>query len=270
MDTVDVMVETYKLQGALKVTKKVLEKLNRNDLVQNLPDVSSGPEESVDVSDVGKTSENRGTPSSQSKVEEIQQLLRELNLLALDPLRVQRRDLMKYSCELTLDTNTAHKNLKLSDNNRTVTLVLEEQPYPDHPERFICAQLLCRDGLTGRCYWEVERRGDVHISVSYRGISRGGGSENCEFGCNDQSWRLWCSDGGYSVWHNRRVTSISSSSVSDRVAVYVDCPAGSLSFYTVSSDSLIHIYTFKTTFTQRLYPGFGIQFPGSSVSLCSL
>ncbi|KAF1394430.1 hypothetical protein PFLUV_G00000190 [Perca fluviatilis] len=43
-DTVDVMVKTYHLQGALKVTKKVLEKINRNDLVQSLPDTSSGPE----------------------------------------------------------------------------------------------------------------------------------------------------------------------------------------------------------------------------------
>ncbi|XP_039668641.1 E3 ubiquitin-protein ligase TRIM21-like isoform X3 [Perca fluviatilis] len=44
-DTVDVMVKTYQLQGALKVTKKVLEKINRNDLVQSLPHTSSGPED---------------------------------------------------------------------------------------------------------------------------------------------------------------------------------------------------------------------------------
>ncbi|XP_039678967.1 NACHT, LRR and PYD domains-containing protein 12-like isoform X2 [Perca fluviatilis] len=66
-DTVTVMVKTYHLHGALKVTKKVLEMINRNDLVQSLPDTSSGPEDSVDVSDVGETSQNRGTPSSQSK-----------------------------------------------------------------------------------------------------------------------------------------------------------------------------------------------------------
>uniref|UniRef100_A0A8D0D9I5 B30.2/SPRY domain-containing protein n=1 Tax=Sander lucioperca TaxID=283035 RepID=A0A8D0D9I5_SANLU len=155
-----------------------------------------------------------------------------------------------------------------SDNNRKVTRVEEDQSYPDHPERFDYCQLLCRDGLTGRCYWEVERRGEVDISVSYRGIRRRGDSRDCLFGYNDQSWSLFCSDVGYSVWHNNRGTSISSSSVSGRVAVYVDCPAGSLSFYSVSSDSLIHIYTFNTTFTQTLYPGFGS--PGSSVSLSPL
>ncbi|KAF1371481.1 hypothetical protein PFLUV_G00277730 [Perca fluviatilis] len=66
-DTVDVMVKTYHLHGALKVTKKVLEKINRNDLMQSLPDTSSGPEESVDVNDVERRPENRGIPSSQSK-----------------------------------------------------------------------------------------------------------------------------------------------------------------------------------------------------------
>ncbi|XP_035849407.1 NACHT, LRR and PYD domains-containing protein 12-like [Sander lucioperca] len=195
-----------------------------------------------------------------------------LDTLRLDHGGEQRLkpDLRKYSCQLTLDTNTVNRYLKLSDNNKKVTLVEEEHPYPDHPERFdIWPQLLCRDGLTGRCYWEVETRGDVNISVSYRGIRRRGHSRDCMFGCNDQSWSLICSDVAYSVCHNNRETSISSSSVSGRVAVYVDCPAGSLSFYSVSSDSLIHLHTFNTTFTQPLYPGFGI-WPGSSVSLSPL
>ncbi|CAI5682229.1 unnamed protein product [Oreochromis niloticus] len=45
-----------------------------------------------------------------------------------------------------------------------------------------------------------------------------------------------------------------------RAAVYVDCPAGTLSFYRVSSDSLIHLHTFNTTFTEPLYPGFGFEY----------
>ncbi|XP_039674633.1 tripartite motif-containing protein 65-like [Perca fluviatilis] len=207
----------------------------------------------------------------------------------LDTLRVEPAGvrwltpgLRKYSCELTIDTNTVNRNLKLSDN-RKVTYVKEDQSYPDHPARFdYWEQLLCRDGLTGRCYWEVERSGGVEISVNYSGISRRGDRDDCVFGCNDQSWSLRCSDDyGYSVWHNKRrafisspsfsgrvasvfgrvasvsgrVAAISSPSFPDRVAVYVDCPAGSLSFYRVSPDSLIHLHTFNTTFTQPLYPG---------------
>ncbi|KAL7383098.1 hypothetical protein ABVT39_004793 [Epinephelus coioides] len=201
----------------------------------------------------------------------------------LDTLRVEPAGvrwltpgLRKYSCELTIDTNTVNRHLKLSDNNRKVTRVEEDQSYPDHPDRFdLCPQLLCRTGLTGRCYWEVEWRGGVYISVSYRGIRRRGDSEDCAFGWNDQSWSLSCSDGGYTVWHNKRRTFSSSSSSSSsfssgRAAVYVDCPAGTLSFFTVSSDTLIHLHTFNTTFTEPLYPGFGVWSPGSSVSLCSL
>ncbi|XP_062293711.1 stonustoxin subunit alpha-like [Scomber scombrus] len=187
----------------------------------------------------------------------------------------------KHFCliTLTLDTNTVNRNLKLSDNNRKVTDVREDQSYPDHPDRFDnLLQLLCSNGLTGRCYWEVEWRGRVNLSVSYRGIHRKGKDDDCEFGCNDQSWRLTCSDAqGYSVHHNKRETSISSSSsssssssVSNRVAVYVDCPAGTLSFYRVSSDTLIHLHTFNTTFTEPLYAGFMFQSYGSSVSLCPL
>ncbi|XP_029939818.1 stonustoxin subunit beta-like, partial [Salarias fasciatus] len=154
-----------------------------------------------------------------------------------------------------------------------------------HPHRFDdCPQLLCRNDLSGRCYWEVEWSGPVSISVSYRGIRRKGDSEECRFGRNYHSWSLECY-GGYSVCHNNRETLLSlssfssssfisssaySSSASGRVAVYVDCPAGSLSFFRVSSDSLIHLYTFNTTFTQPLTAGFGLLDSGCSVSLCPL
>uniref|UniRef100_A0AAQ4RNP9 B30.2/SPRY domain-containing protein n=1 Tax=Gasterosteus aculeatus aculeatus TaxID=481459 RepID=A0AAQ4RNP9_GASAC len=189
-----------------------------------------------------------------------------------DGVRWLTPGLRKYSCELTIDTNTVNTHLKLSDNNRKVTRVEEDQSYPDHPDRFdVYHQLLCRTGLTGRCYWEVEWRGNVYVSVSYRGIRRKGHSRDCLFGYKDQSWSLMCSDGGYFVRHNNTVTDItsSSSSSSGRVAVYVDCPAGSLSFYRVSSDTLIHLHTFSTTFTEPLYPGFRF-WSGSSVSLCPL
>ncbi|XP_025761393.1 protein NLRC3-like [Oreochromis niloticus] len=198
-----------------------------------------------------------------------------LETLRVEPAGVRwlRPGLRKYSCQLTIDTNTVHTNLKLSDNKRKVTHVEEVHLYPDHPDRFdVHPQLLCRNGLTGRCYWEVEWKGDVDISVTYRKIRRKSGSDNCSFGWNDQSWSLSCSDDGYSVCHNNRETSISSSfsssSVSNRVAVYVDCPAGTLSFYRVSSDTLIHLHTFNTTFTEPLCPGFRVWFPGSSVFVC--
>ncbi|XP_029904270.1 NLR family CARD domain-containing protein 3-like [Myripristis murdjan] len=176
--------------------------------------------------------------------------------------------LRKYSCELKLDTNTANRNLVLSEDNRKVTAVEEEQPYPDHPERFDYRwQILCSDGLTGRCYWEVEWRVEVSIAVTYRGISRRGDSDDSALGFNENSWSLYCYNVGFTARHNNRTTVIPAPSSSKRVAVYLDWPAGSLSFYSVSSDTLIHLHTFNSTFTQPLYPGFKVGF-GSSVSLC--
>ncbi|XP_010787039.1 neoverrucotoxin subunit beta-like, partial [Notothenia coriiceps] len=198
------------------------------------------------------------------------------------------------SCDLTIDTNTLNRNLKLCESNRKVIHVKEEEPYPDHPDRFdFWPQLMCENALTGRCYWEVDWTLGVYLSLSYRGISRRGDRENCRFGENDRSWCLDCFDGRpYSVCHNKTEMlssspfyysfpsavyscptssqpSSSPSLISDRLAVYLDYPAGSLSFYSISSDTLTHIHTFRTTFTEPLYPGFTV-WSGSSVSLCSL
>ncbi|KAM3842668.1 NLR family CARD domain-containing protein 3-like [Diretmus argenteus] len=173
--------------------------------------------------------------------------------------------------------NTAHRRLSLSENYRKVTVVREDQQHPDHPERFIyMIQVLCRDGLTGRCYFEAEWEGGVGIGMTYRGISRRGEGNDSMIGGNHESWSLICYEGGgysnnrYDVYHNNIITDIPiSSSSSKRVGVYLDWPAGTLSFYTVTSDSLIHLHTFTSTFTEPLYPGFRFWFVlGSSVSLC--
>ncbi|CAL8328659.1 unnamed protein product [Merluccius merluccius] len=191
-----------------------------------------------------------------------------------------RPGVQKYACGLTLDPNTAGRRLSLSEDHRKVKWVEEDQSHPDHPERFDSRpQVLCREGLTGRCYWEVERRGVVDIGVTYRGITRRGEGGDSALGGNNKSWSLYCNDYGYTARYNDSYTDIRlPSSVSTRVGVYVDRPAGSLSFYTVSpgvggsSHTLTHIHTFWTTFTQEdLLPGFRFwSGPGSSVSLCEL
>ncbi|XP_052358018.1 NLR family CARD domain-containing protein 3-like isoform X4 [Oncorhynchus keta] len=175
----------------------------------------------------------------------------------------------KYVCDLTLDPNTVNRRLSLSEENRKVTWRREKQPYPDHPERFEdWGQVLCRQGLTGRCYWEVEwSGGGADVGVTYKGISRRGRVEDCGLGYNDKSWSLFCSDNSYSASHNNNPTTIDvPSSSSHRVGVYLDWPAGTLSFYRASSDTLTHLITFTSTFTEPLYPGFWVC-DESSVSL---
>ncbi|XP_024144841.2 NLR family CARD domain-containing protein 3 isoform X1 [Oryzias melastigma] len=196
-----------------------------------------------------------------------------LDTLRVDPAGEEwlTPGLKKYSCQLSIDTNTVSRMIELSDNNSRMTRVDVLQPYPDHDDRFDLFQLLCRDALSGRCYWEVEWSGRVDVAVSYKGIKRKGDSDDRWFGFNDQSWMLCCDDTGYSIWHRNEnvfVPSSSLSSSSNKVAVYVDYPAGILSFFEVS-DTLIHLHTFNTTFTGPLYPGFGFEFrPGSWLSLC--
>uniref|UniRef100_A0AAZ3STW6 Uncharacterized protein n=1 Tax=Oncorhynchus tshawytscha TaxID=74940 RepID=A0AAZ3STW6_ONCTS len=179
--------------------------------------------------------------------------------------------LRKYVCDLTLDPNTVFRQLSLSEENRKVTHMGEVQPYPDHPERFEgCGQVLCRERQMGSCYWEVEWSGRrVDIGVTYKGISRREGGDDCWIGYNYKSWSLRCSDNSYSAWHNNNSTTIDvRPSSSHRVGVYLDWPAGTLSFYRVSSDTLTHLYTFTSTFIDYLYPGFHLWYYDASASLC--
>lgn len=187
--------------------------------------------------------------------------------------------LKKYACVIEFDPNTAHRNLQLSDDNRKVTVVREEQPYPDHPDRFdyCCWQLLGRTALTGRSYWEVKREGSAVIAVSYKRISRKGPTADCRLGWNDQCWSLVCTERKYSFWHNKKETVYTmpyASLMSSRVGVYVDVPAGIVSFFAVAGDELYHLHTFQTTFTAPLYPAFGFGFGywsyDSTVSLCEV
>ncbi|XP_048050881.1 NACHT, LRR and PYD domains-containing protein 12-like isoform X2 [Megalobrama amblycephala] len=193
-----------------------------------------------------------------------------LNLEHGNPFRITP-GLRKYACDLTLDPNTAHTQLILSEENRKATRVEEKQPYPDHPERFENnEQVLCQESLTGRCYWEAEWSGfKADVAVAYKGISRKGVSD-CWFGNSDISWSLFCTGNGFHVWHVNKSTYVPAPSPpSNRVGVYVDMSAGTLSFYSVSdTHTLTHLHTFNTTFTEPLYAGFKAY--DASVSLCQI
>ncbi|XP_067224651.1 tripartite motif-containing protein 16-like protein [Chanodichthys erythropterus] len=189
-----------------------------------------------------------------------------------------RKEFLLYSHRITLDLNTVNKNLRLSEENRVITGGTL-QSYPDHPDRFDgYAQVLCRESVSDRrSYWEVEWSGyGVSISVSYKSISRKGLDGKSGFGYNDRSWSLTCYRSSYSFRHNNiwtelPVKPIISRTVNGknhyRVGVYVDHSAGTLSFYSVSGDTMILIHTVQTTFTQPLYPGFGLIITESSVKL---
>ncbi|KAL7864151.1 hypothetical protein AOLI_G00155710 [Acnodon oligacanthus] len=180
-----------------------------------------------------------------------------------------REDFLQYFVPLSLDPNTAHKNLRLSEENRAVSCDLEPQPYPDSPERFDWwAQVLSREALSGRCYWEAQWTGlyGADIAVSYGDISRKGEGDNCGFGYNKQCWSLDCSISRYAFVHNNEETEISVPT-SHRIGVYLNYRAGLLSFYSVSEDSMTLLHRVETRFTQPVNAGFGL-YGGSTAKIC--
>uniref|UniRef100_A0A8B9H728 NACHT, LRR and PYD domains-containing protein 12-like n=1 Tax=Astyanax mexicanus TaxID=7994 RepID=A0A8B9H728_ASTMX len=194
-----------------------------------------------------------------------------LGTLKLDNCGEQRvaPGLKKYACKLTMDQKTANVHLALSDGNKKITLVEESQTYPEDKLRFKHKrQVLCKETLSGRCYWEVEWIRGAVIGVTYKGISRKGSRNDCLFGHSKKSWSISCSEDGCLAWHNNKNTNVTNIT-SKKVGVFLDCPAGTLSFYTISSEEHkpTRIHTFCSTFTEDLYAGFGLEKAGSSVSL---
>ncbi|XP_044225402.1 tripartite motif-containing protein 16-like [Thunnus albacares] len=197
----------------------------------------------------------------------------EVDVLLSEPEPKTRAEFLKYSREITLDPNTANTHLLLSDGNRKATLKKEEQSYSSHPDRFNgYRQVLSRESLTGRCYWEVEWRGGgggVDVAVAYKNISRAGNSNEFVFGYNNKSWALFCSTNSYTFWFNNVSTHVSGPG-SSRVGVYLDHRAGILSFYSVS-ETMTLLHRVQTTFTQPLYAGLRLCYSyGVTAEFCKL
>uniref|UniRef100_A0A7N8XYF0 E3 ubiquitin/ISG15 ligase TRIM25-like n=1 Tax=Mastacembelus armatus TaxID=205130 RepID=A0A7N8XYF0_9TELE len=182
-------------------------------------------------------------------------VLTEVDVLLPQPEPKTRAGFLQYSQDITLDPNTAHTQLLLSEGNRKATVIFQQQSYSSHPDRFTyCRQVLSRESLTGRCYWEVEwSRKRVSVAVTYKNISRAGNLDKCRFGVNDKSWALFCRQNRYEFRYNKIKTPVSGPQ-SSRVGVYLDHRAGVLSFYSVS-ETMTLLHRVQTTFTQPLYAG---------------
>ncbi|XP_063323114.1 neoverrucotoxin subunit alpha-like [Pelmatolapia mariae] len=194
-----------------------------------------------------------------------------------------RTDFIWYACDLSLDPNTANYSLTLSDDHKKVTTG-ETQSYPDLPERFAkVPQVLCREGLTGHHYWEVEwsdRYSDwLGLGAAYKRISRKGEEAVAALGFNAFSWYFghWAlpnNESDYSTalttWYDNKRSTPSAVSATgwNRVGVYLDWQAGTLSFYQVLSNKLTHIHTFRNKFTEPVYPAFWIRNPDNYMALC--
>lgn len=180
------------------------------------------------------------------------------------------------ACDLTLDPNTAHFNLNLSEGHKKVTRG-EWQSYPNHPERFdTLHQVLCKEPMTGRCYWEIEwstnQGAHPAAGICYRGIQRKGKGYLCGFGWNKISWCFGFKSDPEPIYYTGQQgeeTKLNTSPTlgCSRLGMFLDWPAGTLSYYEVSADKLKHIHTFKTEFSEPVYQGFYLN-ENCYMSLC--
>ncbi|KAF3706706.1 Tripartite motif-containing protein 16 Estrogen-responsive B box protein [Channa argus] len=181
-----------------------------------------------------------------------------------------REDFLKYASQLTLDQNTAYRQLYLSRGNRKAALKREPQSYSDHPARFdSLPQVLCKEALSGGAYyWEIEWSGEgAAIGVTYKGIKRAGYGDNCRIGYNRKSWSLFCSDSSYSARHNKDQIEVKAP-YSSRIGVFLDHAGGTLSFYALG-DNMSLIHRFKASFSEPVYPGFWVWYE-SAITIIQL
>ncbi|XP_041083497.1 E3 ubiquitin/ISG15 ligase TRIM25-like [Polyodon spathula] len=165
-----------------------------------------------------------------------------------------------YPSELTLDPHTAHCALSLSDDLKTARYTTTKQPYPDLPERFDhWRQVLCFQGFSsGEHYWEVDTgEGFWHVGICYRSMARKGSGTDSKLGCNKASWTVEL-HGKLSAWHKNVCTRLQVSTEPTRLGVHLNYDAGTLTFLSVS-DKQTYLHTFRTRFTEPVYPAFWIQ-----------
>uniref|UniRef100_A0A3B3WF21 Tripartite motif-containing protein 16-like n=1 Tax=Poecilia mexicana TaxID=48701 RepID=A0A3B3WF21_9TELE len=184
----------------------------------------------------------------------------EVDVLLSEPEPKTRAGFLKFTKTITLDRNTAG-NYVSCNWDKKATLEKEKQVCPYHPDRFTRSQVLSKESLTGRCYWEVEREGkEVDVAVSYKNISRSG--DKSDFRYNDKSWSLYCDGDSYILYHNNDKTKLSGP-VSSKVGVYLDHKAGILSFYSISKTMTL-LHRVQTTFTHPLHAGISLYNYGDS------
>ncbi|XP_073667836.1 erythroid membrane-associated protein-like [Paramisgurnus dabryanus] len=164
--------------------------------------------------------------------------------------------MQQYAVDVTLDPDTAHRRLILSEDRKQVKHGDIQHKLPDNPERFdYCVFVLGKEGFTsGRFYFEVQVKGKTNwdVGVASESINRKGRITATP---QDGHWVVVLRDErDYSAFAGPPVL-LSLRLSPPKVGVFVDYEEGLVCFYDVESRS--HIYSFTAqTFTQKLFPIF--------------
>ncbi|KAF1449614.1 E3 ubiquitin-protein ligase TRIM39, partial [Spheniscus demersus] len=168
------------------------------------------------------------------------------------------RDMLKkFKVEVTLDPETAHPELTLSEDCKSVRRGSKKLLLSlfDNPKRFSTAPVVLGSQVffSGRCYWEVQvgDKPEWGLGLCRESASRKG---NVFFSPNNGYWVLRLQNGGNYEALTLPVSPLTLSVRPRRIGIFLDYEAGEISFYNVSDRS--HIYTFTDKFSGNLRPLF--------------
>ncbi|XP_078497913.1 E3 ubiquitin-protein ligase TRIM39-like [Lissotriton helveticus] len=182
-------------------------------------------------------------------------------LIRCDNVKIQCPEVVvkSYKVMVTLDPDTAHPQLLLSEGGRRVRWTDTAQPLPDTPKRFTYYPcVLGSEGFTsGRHYWEVqplqEGRG-WNVGVAAESVDRKG---SFTWSPEGGVWAVQGLGGQYRALTYPR-TPLSPREKPLKLGVYLDYEGGRLSLY--NADSMELLYTSpQAPFTERLFPYFWIE-----------
>ncbi|XP_066550599.1 nuclear factor 7, ovary-like [Amia ocellicauda] len=169
--------------------------------------------------------------------------------------KLQSALLLLFSEPLTFDPNTAHPNLLVSEDGRTVEHTAVRQEVPDNPERYnTCLCVLAAQGfISGRHYWEVEVGEKIHwdLGVARESVIRKG---NISLGPSSGYWAIMLRDGSKYSTCTSQTLPIEVVRWPSKIGILLDYEKGSLSFYNTANGSWL--FSFSDTFNERLYPYF--------------
>ncbi|XP_029112245.1 erythroid membrane-associated protein-like, partial [Scleropages formosus] len=162
----------------------------------------------------------------------------------------------RYAVDVTLDPDTAHPKLILSEDRKQVRYGDTWQNLPYKKERFNCAIcVLGKEGFSsGRHYWEVQVRHktDWDLGVVRESIDRKG---DIKLSPNNGYWTICLRNGNEYTAPADSPVPLPLSVKPQKLGVYVDYEQGQVSFYNVETRFNICNFT-GYKFTEKLYPYF--------------
>ncbi|XP_044199654.1 E3 ubiquitin-protein ligase TRIM21-like [Thunnus albacares] len=171
-------------------------------------------------------------------------------------VEAELKRVQQYAVDVTLDPDTAHPDLILSDDEKQVNDSDVEKNLPDNPKRFShCPGVLGKQSFSsGRFYFEVQvkRKTDWDLGVTRESINRKG---KITLRPQNGYWTIWLRNGNeYKACAGPSVR-LSLKSQLQKVGVFVDYEEGLVSFYDVDAAALIYSFT-GCSFTEKLNPYF--------------